>query len=170
MTFGKYLALDDKLVSQAQEVAALNSEGEICTGIPQYTYNMLYTLAHSAVLRGALSVLEGNEAADIREISEQIGLSAEVTLSHCQAMASLTWEFVKSAPSDEVAVTTALHSVGISDEFSAVFARSYFENRRRLTALKGSLNVSATRYKDLSWRLDMEVLQYIYCRTDYLHL
>lgn len=108
-------------------------------------------------MRGSLSVLEGNEAADIGAISEQIGLSTEAALSHCQAIASLMWEFVKSAPSDEAAIATALRSVGVSDEFSAVFAASYFENRRRLTALKGSLNVSATRYKDLSWRLDMEV-------------
>ena len=101
--------------------------------------------------------MEGTEEAELGAISEQLGLSVEISLSHCQAIASLIWEFLKSAPSDEAAITTALHSVNISETFAAVFARLFFENRRRLAALKGSLSVAATRYKDLSWRLDMEV-------------
>jgi len=47
--------------------------------------------------------------------------------------------------------------LGLAEPLVSVICEVYNANRRRLLLLRGSLGISAPSYRDLSWRLEMEL-------------
>jgi hypothetical protein len=93
------------------------------------------------------------EGKDPAEIGEQIDPSAPLT----KVMTLFVWECSKNAPRDIAMMSEILLKLGLPEGFIDSFCTFYKINKRRFMVLKDSLSLSAPRYRDLSWRLDMEI-------------
>ncbi len=66
-------------------------------------------------------------------------------------------ECAKVAAKDLSTLKDILLQLGLGEELVGVFLKVFHENRKRILRLKGALGLSEYSYKDLSWRLDVEV-------------
>jgi hypothetical protein len=121
-------------------------------------YYFYYYLDFEQFLLLAVKILEGSSVKDlIDELAGQLSINADKCWSLSQAAGSLLWEFVKGAPSDPSAVSLSLQQMGMDGRLAEEFSKCYQVNRRSLNAVKGSLSISSQRYKDMTWRLDVEL-------------
>ena len=93
------------------------------------------------------------EGKDPAELGDQIDPAAPLT----KIMTIFVWECSKNAPRDIALMSEILIRLGLPEGFIGSFCTFYKINKRRFMMLKDSLSLSAPRYRDLSWRLDMEI-------------
>jgi hypothetical protein len=106
----------------------------------------------------ALKALEGGlNKAGIKALAGYMGGKEATLMKIVQASSILLWDLVKGAPTDLKSISEALQSMGMKHALVSAFLGQYEANRQRLNNLKGALAISKRRYKDLEWRLDVEV-------------
>lgn len=59
---------------------------------------------------------------------------------------------------DIAVLESILLQLGLPQVVAAAFCKVFHSNRHRIHAMKGSLGVSEYSFKDISWRLDIEVI------------
>jgi hypothetical protein len=119
---------------------------------------LFVSVGYEQFLNLSVKILEGSLVeSETDALAGEIGIDSAVCWALCQAAGSLLWEFVKGAPADAGAVSTSLKQMGISESLAEEFAKCYQVHKRGLSAVKGSLSISSMRYKDLTWRLDVEL-------------
>lgn len=106
---------------------------------------------------GIRSLENGVEKEDLAALAEKVGGDTGSVTKVVQASSILYWELTKGAPKELAVISEAFQGMGLGDGVTEAFLRHYSENRLRLNNLKGALSVSVRRYKDLEWRLDMEL-------------
>lgn len=95
-------------------------------------------------------LVEGREP---HELGEQIDPNAPLS----KIMTIFIWECSKNAPRDSTVMNEILMKLGLPENFVSSFMTFYRINKRRFTVLKDSLALSAPRYRDMAWRLDMDI-------------
>jgi hypothetical protein len=113
---------------------------------------------HEPLLTFGLNVLEGDSTSDtLDNISGACGVKKEDLYILCQSAATMFWEFAKGIQKDMSAIGEILRQLKFPEVLIDIFMKVYKENKTRIANLKGSLALSNQRYKDLTWRLDVEL-------------
>ena len=137
-----YITLDPSVVS----VLKLLGKGNVA---PEFYGELLEY--------GIRSLENGVEKEDLMALAEKDGGDTSSVTKVVQASSILYWELTKGAPKELAVISEAFQDMGINNGITEAFLQQYNENRLRLNNLKGALSVSVRRYKDLEWRLEMEL-------------
>jgi len=107
----------------------------------------------------SVKVLEGTLTRDnVASVSVSASQTAAQVVELANAVSILLWECVKGVQGrDLTSLKAMLLAAGLSEDLAVVFVETFRENRERLYNLKGALAISSKRYKDLTWRLDVEL-------------
>lgn len=109
----------------------------------------------------AMDMLAGTDVSEtLSELAEAIGAPAAKLQKLCLSISTLLWECAKLAAKDLNTLRDILMQLGLGEELVTVFLKVFHENRKRILLLKGALGLSNYSYKDLAWRLDIEVCVY----------
>ena len=139
---GRYIKIDEKVV---QTISLLSDMKE--------AKNM-------EIFNQAIIALEGGLNRDgIKALANEMGddVNEATLIKIVQGSSILLWDLVKGAPTDLTSITEALQGMGMKHALVCEFLDMYEANRLRLNNLKGALAISKRRYKDLEWRLDVEM-------------
>jgi hypothetical protein len=120
---------------------------------------------HGKLISFGIDLLEGKDiSSQMVELAQQLGISNVKKLSGLVAsFSSLTWECAKATNNinnssrDTTTLATILSQLGLDETLVATFCKEFNSARRRLNILKSNLSLSVLSYKDLAWRLDIEV-------------
>ena len=66
-------------------------------------------------------------------------------------------ECAKFVAKNTIPLQDMLQQVGIKEAFAVSFSKSFLESKQRILKLKGSLGVHTMSYKNLLWRLEIEL-------------
>ena len=138
---GRYIDLDEKVV---QTISVLGQ-------------SPLKVEAYSEVFEQAIVALENGLNKEAIGALASHGVSEANLSKIIQASSILLWDLTKGAPRDTESIGKALQLMGMSFGVADEFLKTYEGNRLRLNNLKGALAISKRRYKDLEWRLDVEL-------------
>ena len=139
---GRYINIDEKIVQTISLLSELDEEKYV------------------GIFAQAITALEGGLNKDsIKVLAEEMGgkVKEATLIKIVQASSILLWDLVKGAPTDLMGISEALQSMGMKHALVDEFLGLYEANRQRLNNLKGALAISKRRYKDLEWRLDVEL-------------
>lgn len=137
----RYINLDEKVVHTISALGGTSLKDE----------------AYSGVFEQAIVALECglNEESINALASEKMGRSDLTKI--VQASSILMWDLTKGAPRDTGPISKAMQGMGMKFAVADEFLKKYNASRTRLNDLKGALAISKRRYKDLEWRLDVEL-------------
>lgn len=137
----QYINLDEKIV---QTISALGA-----TSLTQESY--------AAVFEQAIVALESGLNEEGIGALATAGLSNSDLTKIVQGSSILMWDLTKGAPRDTAGISKAMQVMGMKFAVADEFLKKYDSCRTRLNDLKGALAISKRRYKDLEWRLDVEL-------------
>lgn len=120
---------------------------------------------HGKLVSFGIDLLEGKDiSSQLIELAQALGISNVKKLSALvTSFSALTWECAKSTNNinnssrDTTALATILVQLGMEEALVASFCKEFNSARRRLNILKSNLSLSVLSYKDLAWRLDIEL-------------
>jgi len=120
------------------------------------------TVDYAGLLEIALLTIEGSNQ-DTRQdrinifIANHNDAPKEHIVSLMKILSLFLWECAKSSPRDGRSLDDILLKVGLPEDFVSPFCKFFRDHRLRLVALKKTLNIHVPQYKDLAWRLDVEL-------------
>ena len=137
----RYINLDEKVVHTISALGGTSLKKE----------------AYSGVFEQAIVALESGLNEDTISALVSEGVSKSDLTKIVQASSILFWDLTKGAPRETAAISEALQLMGMKFNVADEFLKKYNSSRSRLNSLKGALAISKRRYKDLEWRLDVEL-------------
>jgi hypothetical protein len=120
---------------------------------------------HGKLISFGIDLLEGKDiSSPMVELAQQLGISNVKKLSGLVAsFSALTWECAKATNNinnssrDTTTLAAILSQLGLNETLIGSFCKEFNSARRRLNILKSNLSLSVLSYKDLAWRLDIEL-------------
>eukprot|EP01033_Poteriospumella_lacustris_P013719 gene13718-9822_t len=120
---------------------------------------------HGKLVSFGIDLLEGKDISNqLVELAQTLGISNVKKLSGLvTSFSALTWECAKATNNinnssrDTTLLATILVQLGMDETLVGSFCKEFNLARRRLNILKGNLSLSVLSYRDLQWRLDIEL-------------
>mmetsp|Transcript_6279 Transcript_6279/g.21134 ORF Transcript_6279/g.21134 Transcript_6279/m.21134 type:complete len:204 (-) Transcript_6279:275-886(-) len=135
----KYVSLDNNIVTGVQALA----------GVPEAEL--------PAVMNLSVGILDGStDAAGITAVAEACGVSPSDLRRICASVSALLWECAK-AVADDGALAAALAKMALPEACAQAVSATYSDRKAKLLALKANFALTHRRYKDLTWRLEVEL-------------
>lgn len=136
-----YLSIDSQLITDVNLLESVDASG------------------HESIMENSIKLLEGLDISeDTVSLSTTHGINATALHKLCASTSALQWECAKLVSSKmSMPLADLLQQLGMSEILIDGFCKVLDLNRQRIQHLRDSLAVGTYAYRDIAWRLEVEL-------------